>query len=101
MTGPEDFSFLRVLFAFAVVLALMAALGFILKYLAARGIMLPSQSARTRRVKIVESLAIDAKRRFVIVRCDEREHLLLLGGQSDIVVDTNLPPAPPAVSKNS
>jgi flagellar protein FliO/FliZ len=93
MTDPADFSWLRVIFAFSVVCALMAALGGALKYISARGFMLPTKEGRARRLKVVESLALDAKRRCVIVRCDEREHLLLLGEKIDSVVETNLPPA--------
>ncbi len=92
MTDPADFSWLRVIFAFSVVLALMAGLGFVLKYISLRGFTLSAKGTRARRIKIVESLAVDTKRRFVILRCDEREHLLLLGGQDDIVIEANLPP---------
>jgi flagellar biogenesis protein FliO len=94
MTDPADFSWLRVMFAFSVVLVLMAGLGWVLKYVSARGFILPSKATRMRRMKIVESLAVDTKRRLVIVSCDSHEHLLLIGGQDDIVIAANLPPAP-------
>jgi flagellar protein FliO/FliZ len=93
MTDPSDFSWLRIVIAFSVVLALMAGLGGILKYISARGYIFPTKGERARRLKIIESLALDAKRRCVILRCDGHEHLLLLGGQDDIVIEANLPPA--------
>jgi flagellar protein FliO/FliZ len=93
MTDPADISWLRVVFAFSVVLALMAALGGVLKYFSSRGFTFQPKSSHTRRLKVVESLLLDTKHRCVIVRCDEREHLLLLGEQNDNVVETNLPPA--------
>jgi flagellar protein FliO/FliZ len=37
-------------------------------------------------MKVSESLMLDPRRRLVIVRCDEREHLILLGPGGDIVV---------------
>ncbi|MFA4993692.1 MAG: flagellar biosynthetic protein FliO [Bdellovibrionales bacterium] len=92
MTDPSDISWLRVILAFCVVLGLMAGLGGILKYINARGFMLALKEKRARRLKVVESLLLDTKHRCVIVRCDEREHLLLLGDQNDIVVEANLPP---------
>lgn len=92
MTETGDLSWLRVAFAFSVVLALLAALGWGLKYLSARGISLVGPKGGSRRLKLVENLPLDARRRCVIVRCDEREHLLLLGEQDSIVVDANLPP---------
>jgi len=94
MSDVPDFSWLRLLLAFSVVLGMLGALGVGLKYVAARGFVMPSKAARVRRMKIVESLTIDAKRRFVIVNCDGREHLLLLNAGHDIVVEANLPPAP-------
>ncbi|MDR3424480.1 MAG: flagellar biosynthetic protein FliO [Alphaproteobacteria bacterium] len=96
MTGSADFSWLRVFVAFSVVLGLMAGLGFVLKYISLRGFSLPTKQARLRRLQIVENLAVDTKRRFVIVRCDGREHLLLLGGEGDIVVEANLPSFSPS-----
>ncbi len=98
ITDTPDFSWLRLLLAFSVVLGLMAALAFALKYIGMRGFALPSKIIRARRLQIVESMAIDTKRRFVIVRCDAREHLLLLNSEGDIVVDTNLPPSLPISS---
>jgi flagellar protein FliO/FliZ len=96
MTDMPDFSWLRLLLAFSVVLALMAALGFVLKYIGTRGFVLPNKGLRARRLQIVETLPLDTRRRFVIVRCDDREHFLLLTAQGDIVVEANLPTRPPA-----
>ena len=93
MTDPSDISWVRVVFAFCVVLGLKAGLGGILKYISARGFTLSPKENRIRRLKVVESLLLDTKHRCLIVRCDEREHLLLLGDQNDIVVDANLPSA--------
>ncbi len=93
MTDPSDISWLRVFFAFSVVLALMAGLNIALRHIGQRGLFFRARSGEKRRLHIVESMALDAKRRVVLVRCDAREHLLLLGGQNDIVVDTNLPPS--------
>jgi flagellar protein FliO/FliZ len=44
-----------------------------------------------RRLKVVEYLPIDHRRRLVLVRCDEREHLLMLGPESETVVETGIP----------
>ena len=90
-TDPESISWLRVILAFTVVFGLMAALGFALKYINMRGINLPGAVARgTGRLQLVESLMLDVRRRLVIVRCDDKEHLLLLGQNQDIVVESRL-----------
>jgi hypothetical protein len=36
---------------------------------------------------VVEAATIDAKRRLVLVRRDEVEHLLLIGGGTDLVIE--------------
>ena len=48
--------------------------------------MLQAGPHAPKRLKISESLMIDPRRRLVVVRCDEREHLILLGPGGDIVV---------------
>ncbi len=93
MSDPSNISLLRLFFAFSIVLALMAAFNIALKYVSQRGLLFRPNQNKLRRLQIVESLPLDGKRRAVIVRCDKREHLLLLGGQNDIVVDANLPPS--------
>ncbi|MBK5910494.1 hypothetical protein CCR85_03175 [Rhodothalassium salexigens] len=45
-----------------------------------------------RRLELVETLALDARRRLVLVRCDDRDHLLLLGGHTDQVVAADTAP---------
>ena len=39
-----------------------------------------------RRMRVSESLMIDARRRVVLVRCDGREHMLLLSPSGDKVI---------------
>ena len=88
---PENISGLRIFLSFTIVFGLIAAMGFILKYIAAKGLQMPGSASRAgKRLQIVESLALDARRRLVIVVCDDSEHLLLLGPGQDIVVETNL-----------
>ena len=89
MTNPSmDVSWARILFAVAVVAALIALMGFVLKYIKLRGFAMPVSGAR--RMQIIEQMPLDARRRLVIVRCDQAEHLLLLGVNEDIVVAPNL-----------
>lgn len=41
-----------------------------------------------RRLKITESLVLDPRRRIVIVRADDREHVLLLGAERETLLET-------------
>ena len=42
------------------------------------------------RLAIVETLLLDAKRRLVLIRRDGTLHLLLLGGGSDVVIESGI-----------
>ncbi|GAA5103092.1 hypothetical protein [Bartonella acomydis] len=42
------------------------------------------------RLTLCETIAIDRTRRLVLVRCDNKEHLLLTGGFTDIVVEADI-----------
>lgn len=79
--------------------ALIAVLGLIgLCALVARKAGLAQNAlnlAKRRRLALVESLALDARRRAVIIRCDGREHLVILGPASETIVDKDIPEAPP------
>ncbi|WP_169568961.1 flagellar biosynthetic protein FliO [Sneathiella limimaris] len=44
-----------------------------------------------RRLAISQMIGLDAKRRLVLVRRDDQEHLLLLGPDGDLVVESNIP----------
>lgn len=46
---------------------------------------------RSRRLNVVDSVAIDARRRLLIVRRDDVEHLILTGGTNDLLVEANIP----------
>lgn len=48
------------------------------------------RSGRRRRMAIVEATAVDAKRRLVLVRRDDVEHLILLGPTVDLVVEQGI-----------
>jgi len=48
-----------------------------------------------RRLALVEALPLDAKHRLLLVRRDGIEHLLLVGGGTDLVVEGQITPPPP------
>lgn len=43
-----------------------------------------------RRLDIVEQTALDGRRRLVLIRRDEVEHLIMTGGPVDVVIETNI-----------
>lgn len=42
------------------------------------------------RLRIIEGMALEGKRRLVIVRRDNIEHLLLIGGENDLVIEQGI-----------
>lgn len=49
-----------------------------------------------RRLAIVEATSIDARRRLVLVRRDDVEHLVLLGINSDLLIESGISEARPS-----
>ncbi|MFT5440385.1 MAG: flagellar protein FliO/FliZ [Alphaproteobacteria bacterium] len=86
-----DFStYFRFLMALVFVLALIALVGWcVRRYGGLRGVIRPRSG--NHRLQIVEITPIDSKRRLVLVKRDETEHLLLLGMTQDLVVESGIP----------
>lgn len=74
--------------AFVFVISLMLLLSWGLKRLGLSATKMAGGGKR--RLKVVEFLSLDHRRRLVLVRRDDREHLLLLGPQSETVVETGI-----------
>lgn len=80
---------LNAFFAFTLVMSLMFLLSWFLKRIGLAGqSMLPGAK---RRLKIVEQLPLDHRRKLVIIRRDNKEHLLVLGPSGETVVEGNIP----------
>src|SRR4029079_15737786 len=45
---------------------------------------------RQPRLAVVDSSNVDGRRKLVIIRRDNIEHLLMIGGPTDVVVETNI-----------
>ena len=54
-----------------------------------------------KRLKLVETMVLDGKRRAVIFRRDDREHLVILGPNSETVVETGITPPPENDNQNN
>ncbi len=78
----------RYIFAIVVILAALAIFAGVAWMIRNQRNMLQIGNARSqrRRLEVVESVAVDAKRRLVLVRLDDDEHLILTGGPADLVI---------------
>jgi flagellar protein FliO/FliZ len=86
---------LKFALAFLLVLGLIALGAWTLRRF---GLGVVSAGARGRRLAVIESLALDARHRLVLVRRDDREHLLLLG-TGETVVEAGIV-APPSAGES-
>lgn len=78
--------------AFSLVIGMMLLLSWALRKYGFMGAVAAQHPLR-RRLKVVEFLPLDHRRRLVLVRRDDREHLLVLGPQGETVVETDIPAA--------
>lgn len=69
----------RAIFALAVTLGLVGLAAVALRKYGPDAIARMSAQKKDRRLKIVESLVLDPARRLIIVACDGRERLIILG----------------------
>src|ERR1700727_1807669 len=77
-------------FAFVAVLALIGALAWGLRRFAGNRLGANTNRGRMPRLAAIDAAAVDGRRRLVLVRRDNVEHLLMIGGPTDIVVEPNI-----------
>lgn len=92
-----EISYLRFVGSLALVLVMLVAVLWGLRRFGVGG--MTTRGGLRRRVGVVEAVAVDARRRLVLVRRDDREHLLLVGGATELVIERDIQrPAPSAVA---
>ena len=82
-------------FAFVVVLALIGAAAWLVRRFAGNRLGANTNRGRMPRLAVIDAAAVDGRRRLVLVRRDNVEHLLMIGGPTDIVVEPNIVRAMP------
>ena len=80
-------TYLRFGSALLLVLAAIGLLVALLRILSRR-FGLPSVSHRGSRIGIEDVRSLDHRRRIVLIRCGDREHLLLLGVNTETVIES-------------
>ncbi|MBR9973171.1 flagellar biosynthetic protein FliO [Magnetospirillum sulfuroxidans] len=85
-------NYIRTVAALVLVLGMIVGVLWLLRRFGVPG-MVPRQPGN-RRLGVIETIAVDSRRRLVLVRRDGREHLLLLGAAGDVVIEANIDAAP-------
>ena len=73
----------------AVVIALIALVVWGIRHFGGNSVR-PAARGRLPRLAIVDTLPVDNKRKLVLLRRDNVEHLILIGGPSDVVVEPSI-----------
>ena len=77
-------------FAFVAVLALIGLAAWLVRRFAGNRLGANTNRGRMPRLAVIDAAAVDGRRRLVLVRRDNIEHLLMIGGPTDIVVESNI-----------
>jgi flagellar protein FliO/FliZ len=83
----------KVMVASVVILILLVLLGLFVRQIQGGGLKLKGQSggrARQPRLGVVDAHNLDRQRQLILIRRDNVEHLIMIGGASDVVVETNI-----------
>ncbi len=76
--------------AFVIVLALIGLVTWLIRRFAGNRLGASASRGRMPRLAVIDAAAVDGRRRLVLVRRDNVEHLLMIGGPTDIVVEPNI-----------
>ena len=93
--GAEMPLAVRFFVAFLIVLGLIGAIAWAVRRFGS-GRLGASTRGRQPRLAVIDYASVDGRRRLILVRRDNVEHLLMIGGPSDIVVEPNIVRAVPA-----
>jgi hypothetical protein len=86
---------LTFIFVFVAVLALIGVAAWLVRRFATSRLGANTNRGRMPRLAVIDAAAVDGRRRLVLVRRDNVEHLLMIGGPTDIVVEPNIVRATP------
>jgi flagellar protein FliO/FliZ len=86
----------RFFLAFLIVLGLIGATAWAVRRFGAGRLGGAGTRARQPRLAVVDHASVDSRRRLILVRRDNIEHLVLIGGPTDVVVEANIVRAAPA-----
>jgi flagellar protein FliO/FliZ len=86
----------RFFLAFLIVLGLIGATAWAVRRFGAGRLGGAGTRGRQPRLAVVDYASVDSRRRLILVRRDNIEHLVLIGGPTDVVVEANIVRAAPA-----
>ena len=76
--------------AFVVVLALIALTAWLVRRFGSERLGTGTTRGRQPRLAVIDAASVDGRRRLVLIRRDNVEHLMMIGGPTDVVVEANI-----------
>jgi flagellar protein FliO/FliZ len=86
--GMQDVA--RFVVAFMLVLGLIGAGALFWRRFGAGPLSLIGPRSRQPRIAVIDAASVDARRQLVLIRRDNAEHLIMIGGPTDIVIEPNI-----------
>lgn len=80
----------KLILAFVIVLGLIALATWIFRRIGGGPVGTSQSRGRQPRLAVIDAAAVDGRRRLVLIRRDNVEHLVMIGGPSDIVIEQNI-----------
>jgi hypothetical protein len=90
LLGTETPLAVKFFIAFAVVLALIGITAWLVRRFGANRLGAAGRGGRQPRLAVIDAATVDGRRRLVLIRRDNIEHLLMIGGPTDLVVEPNI-----------
>src|SRR3990167_1032787 len=84
--------------AFGLIIMLIGLAAWLARFLG-YNTTLSLRGQKLRRLSIVDAIALDAKRRLILVSRDDVEHLICIGGGTDFMVEHNVKTPIPAMNQ--
>jgi flagellar protein FliO/FliZ len=86
----------KILFAVVAVVVVLALAFWALRRFGSSRLRGAAARGRQPRLAVIDSATVDGRRRLLLIRRDNVEHLLMIGGPTDVVVEQNILRATPA-----
>src|ERR1700719_4017331 len=80
----------RFFIAFLIVLGLIGVTAWIVRRFGAQRLGAATARGRQPRLAVIDAAMVDGRRRLILIRRDNVEHLLMIGGPTDVVIEPNI-----------
>ena len=86
----EEVEYIKVILGFIFVVTLIVLIAFIINYFGLNEFKFANKSKKERRLEVIETLILDTKRRLLLIKRDNTEHLLLMGKDSEQIIEKDI-----------